>query len=115
TNKDAPLFLVDAGDLAHNYHRIFLVPQYSTDWRTDLGRTQHRCRHLIKQRLKQVVICPIDQDITRRRVVESFGSSQTTETSAYNHDARCAHVSCASYVNQARVTVCHVILSIVCG
>jgi hypothetical protein len=40
-----------------------------------------------------VVICPIDQDITRRRVVESFGSSQTTETSPYDHDARCARVS----------------------
>ena len=33
-----------------------------TDRRSDLGRREHRRRHLIEQRLKDVVVAAVDQD-----------------------------------------------------
>jgi hypothetical protein len=54
--EDAPPVLVHASYLAHDHGGILLTSQNLPDWGTDLSRRKHCCRHLIEQRLKQVVI-----------------------------------------------------------
>src|SRR6266702_2611037 len=61
-HKHAALLLVHASDLAHNHHRVFLLPQNSADWRTHLRRRKHRRRHLIEEWLKYVMVCPVNEN-----------------------------------------------------
>ena len=87
-NKHAAFFLIDTRDLTHNYGCILLFPQYSTDRRADLPGSEHRCRHLIKQWLKQMMIRPIDENIDGRRFAESLRRGETAEPTAYYHNTR---------------------------
>src|SRR5947209_17537160 len=81
-HKHAALFLVHASDLAHNHHRVFVLPQNSADWRTHLGWREHRRRYLIEEWLKHVMVCPINENDFDRRFPKGFGRSQTTKTAA---------------------------------
>ena len=51
---------IDSANFAKDYGRISLIFQKSTDRRRYLSRRKHGCRHLIEQRLKEVVIRPIN-------------------------------------------------------
>src|SRR5438874_8581200 len=87
SHKHAALLLVHAGDIAHDHHCVFLLPQNSADWRTHLGWREHRRRHLIEEWLKHVMVCPINENDLDRCFAKSFGRSQTAEAAADNHNA----------------------------
>ena len=52
----------NAGDLRQEYAEVLLPHLELTDWRRDLGGREDRRRHLIEQRLKNVVIAAVDQN-----------------------------------------------------
>src|SRR5262249_39157683 len=52
---------VNAGDLREEYADVSLLCLELTDRRRDLGRREDRRGHLIEQRLKYVVVTPVDQ------------------------------------------------------
>jgi hypothetical protein len=70
-----------------NYGRISLFLQKSTDRRRYLSRRQHGCRHLIEQRLKEVVIRPINDKDFRVRVPQRFCGRKPCKPGAYDHDS----------------------------
>src|SRR5262252_8824824 len=74
--KNAALLLIHAGDLAHEHGRVLLFSQNSADWGADLGRGKNRRRYLIEERLKQMMICPINQNDLDCRLAKSFGRGQ---------------------------------------
>jgi hypothetical protein len=53
---------LDSGDLRQEHAEVFLLHLELTDRRGDLGRREHRRRHLVEQWLKDVVIAPVNQD-----------------------------------------------------
>ena len=82
-----PLLLVHAGDFAHDHGRVFLFSQDTADRGADLRGTEHRRCDLIKQRLKDVVIRAVDQNVLRRRVAQSLGRSEAAKPAADNHNS----------------------------
>ena len=57
---DKPCVFINCADFAKNYGRISLILQKPPDRRCDSRWRKHRCRDLIEQRLKEIVICSID-------------------------------------------------------
>src|SRR5215472_12240216 len=98
--KNAALLLIHAGDLAHDHGRVLLFSQNSADWGADLGWGKHRRRYLIEERLKQMMICPINQNDLDRRFAKSFCRSQAAKPTADDHYAGC--------MTGAGVIVCHI-------
>jgi hypothetical protein len=66
------LRLIDAGDLAHDHGRVLLLSQNSPDWRTHLRRREYCGRYLIKKRLKNMMVRPINEDDFDRRFPKGF-------------------------------------------
>ena len=58
------------------------MAQDGADGLGDVGGREHGQRHLIKQRLKEVVIAPVDQRHIDGQVRETFGRVETGEASA---------------------------------
>jgi len=71
-----------------------LLPQNGADWRADLTGRQLRGRHLVQQRLKQVMIRAVDQNDLRSRVLQRLGRCQAAESTAddYNYRKMVAHI-----------------------
>ena len=59
---------INSVHLAHQDRDIALIAQQVPNGRGNFGRGQHGRRHLIQQRLKQVMIRPIDQHYFDRDV-----------------------------------------------
>jgi len=78
---------IDSADFAKDYGRISLIFQKCTDRRRYLSRREHRCRHLIEQRLKEVVIRPINDKDFRVRVPHRFCGRKPCKPGAYDHDS----------------------------
>jgi hypothetical protein len=78
---------IDSADFPKNYGRISLFLQKSTDRRRYLSRREHGCRHLIEQRLKEVVIRPINDKDFRVRVPHRFCGRKPCKPGAYDHDS----------------------------
>src|SRR5882724_2479786 len=110
-HKHAALRLIHAGDLAHNHHRVFLLPQNSADWRTHLGWREHRGRYLIKKRLKHVMVRSVNENDFDRRFAKGFGRSQTTKTAADDHYARCLRPLPIRTVDRIEISIVHPSLS----
>jgi hypothetical protein len=53
---------IDAGDLRQKDCDVSLLRLELTDWRSDFGGREDGGCHLIEQRLKNVVVAPIDHD-----------------------------------------------------
>src|SRR3954465_9970240 len=53
-NKYEPSFSIHSRDLSQDHRRILLMPENATNRSRNLSRSQHCCRHLIKQWLKEV-------------------------------------------------------------
>jgi hypothetical protein len=66
---------IDSANFAKDYGRISLIFQKSTDRRRYLSRRKHGCRHLIEQRLKEVVIRPINDKDFRVCVSQGFAAA----------------------------------------
>src|SRR6266568_3234333 len=110
-HKHAALLLVHAGDIAHNHHRVFVLPQNSADWRTHLGWREHRRRHLIEEWLKYVMVRSIDENDFYRRFPKDFGRSQTTKTAANDHHSRCLCRPLIRIIDRIEISICHISLS----
>src|SRR5260370_11639720 len=86
TGEHAALLLIHARDFAHDHGRVFLFPQYSADRGTDLRGTERRACHLIKQRLKNVVIRTVDQNVLRWRLAQRLRRSTSANASPTNYN-----------------------------
>ena len=78
---------IDSADFAKKYGRIPLILQKSPDRRCDLRWRKHCCRHLIEQRLKEVVIRSINHQDIGVRMPKGLGGSEPCKTAADNHDS----------------------------
>ena len=71
--ENAVMFFVDSCDFSHDHGCIFLFAQNSADRNSNMTWRQHRGRNLIQQRLKQMVIIPVNYRDICRGLAESLG------------------------------------------
>jgi hypothetical protein len=90
--EDAFLVFVHPCDLGKDNGGVLLVSENSPDWKANLIGTQNRRCHSVEQGLKQVVICAIDQDDFRGRILESLGGGQSTKATADYNDSWLSHL-----------------------
>ncbi len=81
---------IDRRRLAQDHARIALPPQYAPYRRRDIGRIQSSSRDLVEQRLKKVMVAPIDHSQSHRRALERTRGGNSTESPADDHDVRCS-------------------------
>src|ERR1700686_1119184 len=86
-HEDILLILVHSGDFSENDGCIPLLAQDSADRGSNLTWCQYRRCHLIKQRLKEVVVGPVDHNNFGRGISQSPGGGQPAETAADDHDS----------------------------
>ena len=79
---------VHAADPAELDPRVGLVGQDRADRPGDVGGRECSCRHLVQQRLEEVVVAPVDQDQVHRCLAQRPGRGQAAEAHAYDHHAR---------------------------
>ena len=65
-----------------------MVGKDAADRLRDFGRGEAGGRHLIQQRLEQVMILPIDEGDVRARVAEGLTEGQPSEPGTQHHDMR---------------------------
>src|SRR5580704_5343050 len=80
---------VDRRRLAKNYAGIALPPQYPSYRRRNIARSQRGGRHLVEQRLKQVVVAPIDHRQPDGCALERPRRRHPTEAATNDDDVRC--------------------------
>ena len=79
---------IDADDLRQHDAAVFRVPQDAADRRGDIGGRERRGRHLVEQRLKEVVVAPVDDGHTQRSARKPLGGGKAAEPCAHDDDAR---------------------------
>ena len=83
---------VDAVDLRHQHRRVRVLAQQPPNRRRDVARRQHGRRHLIEQRLEEMVVRAVEQrDVDVRRCCSPRAASEPREAAADDHDARSRH------------------------
>jgi hypothetical protein len=82
---DAPL-QIEVGDLGKVHPHVLVLAYDVSDRRRDLTVRQQARRHLIEQRVKQVVVSQIDQRDIDVLAPEPPGSRETTESFTSDHD-----------------------------
>jgi len=65
-----------------------LLSQHVPDGPGDLGRRQRRGRHLVQQRLKAMMILPIDDDHVDGNPAERLRGFEATEACTHDDDPR---------------------------
>ncbi len=73
---------VDADHLIHQDFSVVVMAQDGADGLGDVGRRQHRERHLIEKRLKEVMIAAVDQGHVDGQVREALGRVEAGKASA---------------------------------
>ena len=66
----------------------FSAADDAADRRGDVARVQDRRRHLVEERLEQVVVAAIDERDVDGRLTEPQGGLEAAEPAAENDDAR---------------------------
>ncbi len=79
---------VNRGDLVHQHLGIRLFAQNRADGLGDLRRGQHGQRHLVKQRLKRVMVAAVDDGHFHRQFRQSLGGMEAAKPSADDDHAR---------------------------
>src|SRR5215469_105558 len=92
TDDDAFLILVHSDDITEEDSGVLLVLENPPDRKTNLIGGKNRGGHLVEQRLKQVVMRPIDQSDFHRRLLERFGRSESAKATAHYNDSRLSHL-----------------------
>ena len=64
-DKDALSLFVHSGDFSQDHRGVLLIAKNAADRRRNLAGRQHCRCHLIKQGLKKMVVCAVDQDDLR--------------------------------------------------
>ena len=77
---------VEPGGFGENHVGVPLPPQDPADWRGDVPGREGRHRDLIQQRLKHVVVPPIDDRHLDRRPPERPRCIQTAESATDDND-----------------------------
>jgi hypothetical protein len=90
-DRHGPLLLVDAQDLAQQDALVGRAAQDGADRLRDLRRREARGRDLVKQRLEQVIVAPIDDSDVGDGAGQSMRGTQSTEASADDDDAGAGH------------------------
>jgi hypothetical protein len=85
-HEDALLIFVNSRDFTHDDGGVLLIPQNPANRRADLSRTQEGRRHLIEERLKEVVIGAIDQNDPYRCLSEGLGGREASKASSDDYD-----------------------------
>ena len=85
---------VDPDTLIHHHGYVFLVAQDGPDGLRNIRRRQHRKRHLVQQRLEQVVVAPVDQGHIDGQMRQSFRRVNPAKSAADNDDARPDAAAC---------------------
>jgi rare lipoprotein A len=67
------------------------MPQDSADRRRDIARVQRCGRHLVQQRLEEMVVAPIDEDDVHRRFAQSLRGIDAAEPAAEDDHPRHRH------------------------
>lgn len=78
---------IDAGDFAHQHRDVFLFVENMPDRRGNRRCRQARRRHLIQQRLKQMVIAAIDHRDLQRLAGKRLDRFVSAEAAADDDDA----------------------------
>ncbi len=85
--SDLVSFEVDMRNPGQDHGGILLVAKNPPDRGGDVGGRQAGGSHLIEQRLKQMIIVPIDHDHVERRIPQRLGGGKARKTCADDHDA----------------------------
>jgi hypothetical protein len=75
---------VHSSDLGHRYRHVALAPEQMADRRGDVARRQCGRRHLIQQRLEEVMIRPVNNRDADGRVPQGARSGQAPKTAAHD-------------------------------
>src|SRR5262249_15002387 len=79
---DALLVRVNPHNFAQNHRGVSLLAQNGAYRRANLAGTEFRSCHLVKERLKQVMIGTVNQNDARGRVLQRLGSREAAESAA---------------------------------
>jgi hypothetical protein len=78
---------IDALDPAQQHTRIGLAAQDAADGRRDIGGREARRRHLIEQRLEQIVVAPVDDGHIDRNLGQGLRGGQAAKSCPQDHHA----------------------------
>ena len=84
------LLKIDAAHLFHQHRDVFLRPQDMPDRPGHVRRRQRRGGHLVEQRLKAVMVLPVDKGDVGRRAAQRAGSRQAAKACADDDNPRTA-------------------------
>jgi hypothetical protein len=74
---------------------------------SDLGGREHCCRYLIKKRLKEMMVCSLNQNELDGCLAKGFCCRQTAEAPTNNHHAPCARIPGVSFDSRDTISVRH--------
>ena len=77
---------VEAGDVGEQHARVGLAAEDAAQRRGDLALGEDAGRHLVEQRLEQVVVRPVDERDLDGRAAERLGGVQAAEAAADDQD-----------------------------
>ncbi len=101
-HDDVFALTINACDCAQQHACVALAPDQATNRSSDVGRRQPGGRHLIEQRLKEVMVLPVDQGDVRRRFGKPLRDSEAGEASAHDDHARALTLHVAAAVGHGR-------------
>ena len=88
---------VDARDFAQQNAGVLVLGEHAADGRGDLGGAQARHRHLVKERLEQVVVLAVDHGHADLLAAQLLRGDESPEACAHDDDVRfLAHVASSS-------------------
>ena len=90
-DRDQAALLVDAADLAENDPHVGGPSQDGADGRRDLCRRQAGRRHLVEQRLEEVVVAPVDDGDVDSGAGQAVSGGKAAKARADNDDVRPGH------------------------
>ena len=82
---------IDRAYISQQHTDIFLMTQHPANRRRDVAWRQRCRRHLIQQRLEEMVVVAIDQRDANRRVPERARGVEAAEPAADDDDVRNSH------------------------
>ncbi len=82
----------DLGDIGEEHLGVLLPSKQPADRRGNVGGGDRRCRHLIQQRLEDVVVRTIQHRQIDGRIAKRACRVEATEASADDDDVRAFHV-----------------------
>ena len=77
---------IDLARLRQQHAHVLLMAEDPSNGGRHVARRQGRRRHLVQQRLKQMVVVTVDEGHTHVGATQCARGEQTAETAAENHD-----------------------------